>query len=89
MEDVDDPTDFKDPKLQKLDHDFRCAICKELFTTPVQLTTCVHSFCSVCIRRRLTQERHCPTCRTPADESKLVRNGVLDDCVNNWRSAVR
>ncbi|CDH54000.1 e3 ubiquitin-protein ligase rad18 [Lichtheimia corymbifera JMRC:FSU:9682] len=89
MDDVDDPTDFKDPRLQKFDHDFRCAICKELYTTPVLLTTCMHSFCSLCIRRRLGQERHCPTCRKAADESKLVRNGALDDLVSNWSSAVR
>lgn len=86
MDDVDHFTDFKDPKLQKLDLDFRCNICKELFTTPLQLPNCIHNFCAICIRRRLAESPQCPTCRVPADDNKLIRNSQLDECVNSWRA---
>ena len=89
MEDIHDPTDFSNSSLQRLDRELRCAICKDLYTTPMQLTTCIHSFCALCIRRRLAQERVCPACKTPADESKMIRNSTLDECVNTWRTAAR
>ncbi|KAI9268272.1 hypothetical protein BDA99DRAFT_505340 [Phascolomyces articulosus] len=89
MEDIHDPTDFSDSCLQRLDRELRCAICKDLYATPMQLTTCIHSFCALCIRRRLAQERVCPACKTPADETKMIRNSVLDECVNTWRTAAR
>lgn len=86
LDDVDHPTDFNDPRLQKLDFDLRCSICQEFYTTPMQLATCVHCFCAICIRRRLAIERTCPTCAKPADESKLVRNSALENAVNSWKA---
>ncbi|KAI8139594.1 hypothetical protein BJV82DRAFT_626681, partial [Fennellomyces sp. T-0311] len=77
MDDIHDPTDFRDSNLQQIDRVLRCDICKDLYDTPVQLQTCIHSFCALCIRRRLGQERVCPSCKTPADEKKLIRNSVL------------
>lgn len=44
-QDVNDPTDFEDAKLSKLDASLRCPVCKDFLDGPVNLN-CGHSFCS-------------------------------------------
>lgn len=39
--------------LQNFDLSFRCPICCEIFTNPVVLVSCMHNFCSLCIRNHL------------------------------------
>jgi len=39
--------------LQNFDLSYRCPICCEIFTNPVVLVSCMHNFCSLCIRNHL------------------------------------
>lgn len=83
---IDDPTDFNNLAFQGLDDHLRCPICKEFFNTAVILATCSHTFCSLCIRRSLSAEEVCPSCRHPAIESKLHNNLVVDYLVGIWKA---
>ena len=49
------------------------------------LTSCSHSFCTLCIRRYLAQEGRCPTCRAGEQETKLRRNNALEELVDAFR----
>jgi E3 ubiquitin-protein ligase RAD18 len=84
--DFDDPTDFQNLAFQGLDEHLRCPICKEFFETAMILATCSHTFCSLCIRRSLSAEEFCPSCRNPAIESKLHNNYVVDYLVGIWKN---
>ncbi|KAL9622202.1 MAG: hypothetical protein Q9160_003385 [Pyrenula sp. 1 TL-2023] len=66
--------------LAPLDAALRCQICKDFFDTPV-ITSCSHTFCSLCIRRCLSSEGRCPACRTNDQELKLRRNWAVDELV--------
>ena len=59
-----DPSDFVAPPhfsrsdpfhraLSDLDRSLRCPICQELYSTPVTLLPCLHTFCSLCVRSHL------------------------------------
>jgi len=39
--------------LSNFDLSFRCPICCEIYTNPVVLVSCMHNFCSLCIRNHL------------------------------------
>ncbi|EXJ84024.1 hypothetical protein A1O3_04691 [Capronia epimyces CBS 606.96] len=69
--------------LAPLESSLRCQVCKDFFTTPM-MTSCSHTFCSLCIRRYLSQEGRCPACREPDQEVKLRRNWVLEELVANF-----
>ncbi|KAJ8608537.1 hypothetical protein MRB53_039591 [Persea americana] len=43
------------------------------------MTSCGHTFCSICIRRALNVDGRCPACRTPEEESKLRKNLLVED----------
>ena len=66
----------------------QCQICYELLQAPVLLPTCMHFFCSSCIRSNIdhrlsnNQPPICPLCRVELDPSHLracvtVRDSVL------------
>ncbi len=42
------------PSLADLEAQLQCGICHDLMDTPVDLTTCGHTFCSRCVREALT-----------------------------------
>ncbi|CAO3684013.1 unnamed protein product [Umbelopsis ramanniana] len=48
--------------------------------------TCSHTFCSLCIRRSLTVEQCCPSCRTHSVETSLHNNYVVDNLVSAWKN---
>ena len=56
--------------LKKLDASYRCYICRELYTNPVAVLHCLHTFCSECIRKHckfnmtknMKRECRCPQC---------------------------
>lgn len=66
--------------IAPLDAALRCQVCKDFFDTPV-ITSCSHTFCSICIRRCLSNEGRCPACRTSDQELKLRRNWAVDELV--------
>ena len=48
------------------------------------ITSCSHTFCSICIRRYLSQEGRCPACREPDQELKLRRNWTVEELVSHF-----
>ncbi|KAK4647292.1 E3 ubiquitin-protein ligase rad18 [Podospora bellae-mahoneyi] len=84
---VSDSTDWLGTPLASLksvEEALRCHVCKDFFTTPM-LTSCSHTFCSLCIRRCLTADSKCPLCRKTVDLSKLRGNGALREAVEAFR----
>ncbi|ODQ63172.1 hypothetical protein NADFUDRAFT_8231, partial [Nadsonia fulvescens var. elongata DSM 6958] len=82
-----DPPEWSQRGLSQLsifESTLLCQICKDAFRAPV-ITPCGHTFCSLCMRRCLTKEQACPTCRTPVQESTLKRNILVADIVEKWQ----
>lgn len=85
LEDITDPSDWSDskfPQLSELDSSLRCQICKDFLKAPV-LTTCGHTFCSICIRRSIADTNKCPICLEETYESGL-RKVLLLDHIIKW-----
>lgn len=86
---VTDSTDWLSTplgSLAQLESSLRCQVCKDFFTTPM-ITSCSHTFCSLCIRRYLSQEGRCPACRESDQEIKLRRNWVVEELVTNFTAS--
>ncbi|SCB65932.1 unnamed protein product [Fusarium graminearum] len=45
------------------------------------ITNCSHTFCSLCIRRALSNDGKCPLCRATEQENKLRSNWSLEEAV--------
>ncbi|EQL03869.1 zinc finger domain-containing protein [Ophiocordyceps sinensis CO18] len=75
-DDVPDSTDWLGTPLSGLaavEAALRCQVCKDFYKTPM-LTSCSHTFCSLCIRRALSNDGKCPVCRASEQELKLRSN---------------
>ncbi|PIA18716.1 hypothetical protein COEREDRAFT_91094 [Coemansia reversa NRRL 1564] len=48
-------------------------------------TSCGHTFCSLCVRRCLTLETICPSCRSPLTESELYPNRLIDSILRSFK----
>ncbi|KAK6363524.1 E3 ubiquitin-protein ligase rad18 [Orbilia blumenaviensis] len=86
--DIPDPTDWLQtpiPGLQALESSLRCQVCKELFTAP-KVTSCGHTFCSLCIRRYLSTSSKCPTCMKPDEEPRLRDNILVSELVGSFNT---
>ncbi|KAL2137235.1 hypothetical protein VTI74DRAFT_6446 [Chaetomium olivicolor] len=82
--DVPDSTDWLGTPLAGLMHveqAFRCHVCKDFYNSPM-ITSCNHTFCSICIRRCLSVDGKCPLCRALDQESKLRGNWALREAVD-------
>lgn len=78
---VSDSTDWLPTPLKALsdvESLLRCQVCKDFFTTPM-ITSCAHTFCSLCIRRCLQGDSKCPTCRATDSEIRLKKNALVED----------
>ena len=87
--DVPDPSDWlKTPvsSLGPVETALRCQVCKDFFVNPV-VTSCSHTFCSLCIRRCLTNDGKCPTCRAVDQELRLRPNWVVEELVDAFQTA--
>ncbi|KAK1827629.1 hypothetical protein QBC39DRAFT_333984 [Podospora conica] len=87
--DVPDSTDWLNTPLAGLmpvEQAFRCHVCKDFYTSPM-LTSCNHTFCSICIRRCLSVDGKCPLCRANDQESKLRGNWALREAVDAFITA--
>lgn len=94
MDDVTDPTDWKDDFeiLRNLDASLRCDLCFDIYTSPVSIKSCHHTFCSTCIRTHINQSGNsgsfCPKCRqTKAYDSELIPQPVLEITALEWKKA--
>ncbi|KAM5446459.1 E3 ubiquitin-protein ligase rad18 [Microsporum audouinii] len=87
--DIPDSTDWTAtplPEVARFESALRCQICKDFFDNPV-ITSCCHTFCSLCIRRCLSAEGKCPVCRSSDQELKLRRNWAVGDLVESFKAA--
>ena len=87
--DVSDPSDWLETPIKELlpvETALRCQVCKDFFDTPM-ITSCSHTFCSLCIRRCLTNDGKCPACRTPDQELRLRRNWTVEELVEGFKRA--
>ncbi|KAI0508687.1 hypothetical protein F5B22DRAFT_387534 [Xylaria bambusicola] len=90
---VADSTDWLSTPLSGLsavEAALRCQVCKDFYKTPM-LTSCNHTFCSLCIRRALSTAGKCPLCRASEQEMKLRSNWSMEEVVaafTQTRSAV-
>ena len=66
------------PGLARLDESLRCHVCKDFYNAPV-ITTCGHTFCSLCIRRHLDMNTRCPICWQETTISQLRANITVAD----------
>ncbi|KAI0150692.1 DNA repair protein rad18 [Xylariaceae sp. FL1272] len=86
---VNDSTDWLStplPGLATVEAALRCQICKDFFKTPM-LTSCNHTFCSLCIRRALASDGKCPLCRASEQEMKLRSNWSMEEVVAAFTQA--
>ncbi len=84
---ISDSTEWLETPLSGLapvDAAARCQVCKDFYNTPM-MTSCSHTFCSICIRRCLASDGKCPACRASEQEVKLRRNWAVDDIVKAFR----
>ena len=89
VNEVSDSTDWLETPLSSLsavDAGLRCHVCKDFYTTPM-ITSCMHTFCSLCIRRCLSNDGKCPECRAPDQELKLRNNWAVGDLVDAFVKA--
>ena len=87
--DVTDSSDWlKTPvaSLGPVESALRCQVCKDFYNTPM-ITSCSHTFCSLCIRRCLTNDGKCPSCRASDQELRLRRNWVVEELVDAFKAA--
>lgn len=89
MEQLPDSTDWIRTSLtefEPLEAALRCEVCKEFYENPV-ITTCSHTFCSLCIRRCLSHDGQCPACRSKCQADKLIANVTVREIVSRFRHA--
>ncbi|KAI0127165.1 DNA repair protein rad18 [Xylariales sp. AK1849] len=80
---ITDSTDWLStplPGLAVVESALRCQVCKDFYKTPM-LTSCNHTFCSICIRRALSNDGRCPLCRAGEQEMKLRSNWSMEETV--------
>lgn len=80
---VSDSTDWLAtplPGLANVESALRCQVCKDFYKTPM-VTSCNHTFCSLCIRRALSSDGKCPLCRANEQEIRLRSNWSMEEVV--------
>ncbi|KAL7951117.1 hypothetical protein V8C42DRAFT_308555 [Trichoderma barbatum] len=88
-DDVPDSTDWLSTPLSgfaAVEAALRCQVCKDLYKTPM-ITSCSHTFCSICIRRALSNDGKCPMCRATDQELKLRSNWSMEETVEAFSKA--
>ncbi|KAH7398334.1 hypothetical protein BKA66DRAFT_520984 [Pyrenochaeta sp. MPI-SDFR-AT-0127] len=87
--DLPDSTDWLStslPAFEPLEAALRCEVCKEFYSNPV-ITSCSHTFCSICIRRCIATDGRCPSCKTGCSSDKLAPNIAVRDVVMRFQEA--
>ncbi|KAH6607939.1 hypothetical protein Trco_004252 [Trichoderma cornu-damae] len=88
-DDVPDSTDWLSTPLSgfaAVEAALRCQVCKDFYKTPM-ITSCSHTFCSICIRRALSNDGKCPMCRSTEQELKLRSNWSMEETVEAFSRA--
>ncbi|KAF2682091.1 DNA repair protein rad18 [Lentithecium fluviatile CBS 122367] len=87
--DLPDSTDWIDtslPAFEPLEAALRCEVCKEFYNNPV-ITSCSHTFCSLCIRRCIGADGKCPACKSACQADKLMPNIAVREVVTKFQEA--
>ncbi|KAL6710380.1 E3 ubiquitin-protein ligase rad18 [Coniothyrium glycines] len=87
--DLPDSTDWLStslPVFEPLEAALRCEVCKEFLSNPV-ITSCSHTFCSICIRRCIATDGRCPSCKTGCSSDKLAPNIAVREVVMRFTEA--
>lgn len=87
--DLPDSTDWIStslPAFEPLEAALRCEVCKEFYANPV-ITTCSHTFCSICIRRSIATDGKCPACKCQCQADKLLPNIAVREIVSRFQTA--
>lgn len=87
--DVPDSTDWLStplPGLAAVESALRCEVCKDFYKTPM-MTSCFHTFCSLCIRRALSNDGKCPLCRATDQQPRLRSNWAMEETVEAFVKA--
>lgn len=74
------------PAFESVEAALRCEVCKEFLSNPV-ITPCSHTFCSICIRRCITADGKCPSCKTGCSSDKLTPNIAVREVVMRFEEA--
>ncbi|XP_011634348.1 E3 ubiquitin-protein ligase RAD18-like isoform X2 [Pogonomyrmex barbatus] len=67
-------------ELKRIDELLQCGICYDYMDTSV-ITSCSHSYCSLCIRKYLHYKTQCPICYEETFEKDLRKNKLLDEII--------
>jgi E3 ubiquitin-protein ligase RAD18 len=87
--DLPDSTDWIPtslPAFEPLEAALRCEVCKEFYNNPV-ITSCSHTFCSLCIRRCLGADGKCPACKSACQADKLMPNIAVREVATKFQEA--
>ncbi|KAH7069014.1 hypothetical protein BKA63DRAFT_520463 [Paraphoma chrysanthemicola] len=87
--DLPDSTDWIStslPAFEALEAALRCEVCKEFLSNPV-ITSCSHTFCSICIRRCIATDGKCPSCKSACSSDKLAPNIAVREVVMRFQEA--
>ena len=73
------------PKMDE--EDLKCSLCLEIFTLPVKMTRCGHSFCGQCLTGMTEATWPCPECRTVQNQTpdQLPRNYGLEPIIEKFK----
>ena len=78
--------------IDKIKDQYTCLICQDIFSDPVALSTCGHSFCKTCINDYTDNFKNenskkssvpCPNCRTPYYKKDIKFNNNLFNEMKN------
>jgi hypothetical protein len=45
------------PAMREMENGMRCDVCGEFMNTPMTVVACQHTYCSMCIRRQITDNK--------------------------------
>ncbi|KAF2129495.1 DNA repair protein rad18 [Dothidotthia symphoricarpi CBS 119687] len=85
--DLPDSTDWLStslPAFESVEAALRCEVCKEFYANPV-ITSCSHTFCSICIRRCIATDGKCPSCKGACSSDKLSPNIAVREVVGRFQ----
>ncbi len=75
-------------KVNYLDSDsiskfLKCPYCKDIFIHPMIITSCMHTYCSICINNIIKDKGKCLLCLSQLDEkTKLIKHNLVENCLN-------
>ena len=75
-----------------MDREFKCPICKSIFTGYPKWLPCQHVFCEDCLRAQIVREKssnqnaRCAECKTEFSHRNLRDNKKFNRMLDLWRT---